>query len=85
METYILNEKFEEGKAFLDNLTAKYGQVRFEHPDFVRSCGADGSAIDGAHAVQAIEQSLGRDRLRQMAGNASNGNRGRNGDTRQTP
>ena len=61
------------------------GRVFVEHPDFVRSCGADGSAIDGAHAVQAIEQSLGRDRLRQMAGNASNGNRGRNGDTRQTP
>jgi methanogenic corrinoid protein MtbC1 len=61
------------------------GRVFVEHPDFVRQCGADGSAIDGAHAVQTVEGILGRDSLKKMAGNASNGNRGLNGDTRQTP
>jgi methanogenic corrinoid protein MtbC1 len=61
------------------------GRVFVEHPDFIRQCGADGSAVDGAHAVQAVEEILGRDHLKKMAGNASNGNRGRHGDTRQTP
>jgi methanogenic corrinoid protein MtbC1 len=62
------------------------GRVFVEHPELVKHCGADATAIDGPRAVQAVRTLTTQDRRSRLkSGNAGKRSQTPNGDTRQTP